>query len=292
MEDENIVVTTSEGVSENPQVSEDENHNEPEVEEQESSDELEDETESEEDESDSDDEDQDKDAPEKDNQKKTNGFKKRVDRFKRKLSEKDEEIEYWKKQAISKADQPQDQDREVESNQERGDRKPLVDDFDSQADYLEALVDWKDTQKEIKAKEQEAQKKNQEKIKNWQERIKDFSSKHSDFEEVVEGVEDITLPNDLSDYFISEELGPAVMYELSRNPDELERIVSLNKRSREREILKLEIRLEESSKKQVTKKTTKAPAPISRVKGGARIQKDPSKMSFQEYEAWREKNFN
>lgn len=215
-----------------------------------------------------------------------NGFKKRIDRFKRKLDRKDEEIEYWRQQAL-KREKEETQKEEPSSNTQQTGR-PSPDEYDSEDEYFEALTDWKVEERFRKLEEKNEQKKTansqKELAQAWQERLSKFTENTPDFEEVIEEVEDIEVPTNLQQAIFESENGPAVMYEMAKRPELIERFAGLSAYQTGIEIGKIEARLGSKTKK----KTTKAPPPVSTTtRGSAKVTKDPNKMSFKEYEAWR-----
>jgi uncharacterized protein YozE (UPF0346 family) len=247
------------------------------------------------------DEDQSKEADEK--PKKKGGFQKRIDKMTKRLSAKEQEAEYWKAEALKQktADAPK---KEVESiaKVEAG-GKPSADDFESHEAYVEALTDWKIEQRE--AKKEQAQKQEQAKsayqkqIDEHNKRVVEFQKEASDYKEVVQDfIEehgDIKFSLALEESIISSENGPALVYELLKNKEELDRINSLHPLVAAREIGKLEARLakasESSEKKEI--KTTKAPKPLTPVGtkssgAGKKSIFDPD-LSQREYEAIRDK---
>ncbi len=137
----------------------------------------------------------------------------------------------------------------------------------------------------------------QEKLLNAHyERERSFAEKTDDYKEIV--TEFLESKPNTSDTFeqllVMSDCGPAMLYELAKNPAEFERINSLPPIAAARELGKLEYRLTSSASddtKPEPKKTTKAPAPISPVgsKGG-RVEKSPEDMTQREFEAWRAKS--
>lgn len=230
--------------------------------------------------------------------KKRSGFQRRIDKFQKKLSEKDQEIEQLKKAASSGAGKPQEQ-AQSENLQPKVEAvgKPDPNTFDSHQDYVEALTDWKieekDRLKEVKAKEAQFKTEFQKQVTTFQSKVAEFSKATPDFDDVVSDVDDIPLNHSIQDAIITSEFGPALMYELSKNREQLLKLNSMSPVAAAREIGRIEARL--SSGQETTKpkeiKLTKTPPPIEPVgsKSSGKNFKSPDDMSLDEYRAWRNK---
>ncbi|MGB1290528.1 MAG: hypothetical protein ACPG5Z_00250 [Pseudoalteromonas sp.] len=219
---------------------------------------------------------------------KQNGFKKRIDRYKRKVSRANEEVEYWKAQALKVKDQPMTDEKPM-----KAEGRPVADDYDSHEEFVEAITDWKvdlalKSQTE-KQEQKKAESVKEQRAKTWQTRMEAFSEKTPDFEEIMEDANDEKLTGVMTEAILDSDLGPEVLYHLAKNPNEVERIKGLSDLGAVREIGKIEAMI--SPSKKVTKKITKAPAPLSKSKGGAKFSKDISDkdLPFKEYEALRNK---
>lgn len=166
----------------------------------------------------------------------------------------------------------------VES-QKSAEGKPNPDNFETHAEYVEAVSDWKYSQRrsEETAEQNKAKLIDEQKaaIAEHYKRETSFAEKTADYKEVVteflEG-KPKTSPT-FEQLLVSSDIGPAILYELAKNPEEFDRINSLPHTACAREFGKLEYRLTPDAsddKKPEPKKITKAPAPISPVgsKGG------------------------
>jgi hypothetical protein len=219
---------------------------------------------------------------------KKNGFKKRFDRLKRREMEAKKEVEYWKREALKGNNQPKSEPtpRAAISG------KPKADDFNTHEDFVEALSDWKFTEKlkdYDKSKQQEkVQATQKEKLTSWQSKVESYKESNPDFEETMEEAEDVILPYGAEEAIMDSEFGPKILHELAKNPELAIKISKLSAASAIREIGKIEARLEDKTTKQTT---SKAPKPITSVRGGAKITKslsDPN-LTQAEYEAIRAK---
>lgn len=259
------------------------------------------------DENEADSQDEDKPKDDEENQEgekkpKQKGFKKRIDKLNKRLSDKDQELEYWKRQAIKGKDAEQDPQQKLTQKEATSpDDKPKSENFETHAEYLEALTDWKVDQrekaKEAKQRETEVKTQFQKQEESFRAKVAEFKKEQSDYDEVIadfiEEHGDITFSPGLHELIMTSDLGPAIAYELAKNKEELDRINALSPLVAAREIGKLELRLSkdsESSKKPEIK-TTKAPPPLKPVggNGSAKIAKsisDPN-ISQRDYERLR-----
>jgi hypothetical protein len=229
--------------------------------------------------------------------KKRSGFQRRIDKFQKKISEKDQEIEHWKKAAMSGAGKPLEQAK-TESKQENiadVTGKPDPSQFDSHRDYVEALTDWKidnrEKSKEMKAKETQIKTEYQAQISTFQSKVAEFSKSTADFNDVIADVDDIPLSHSVQEAILTSDFGPQLMYELSKNRAEYQRINSMSPTAASREIGKIEARLGlgQDTNKTREARITKTPAPIDPVgsKSSGKIFKSPDEMTLTEYKAFR-----
>lgn len=229
-----------------------------------------------------------KDESKEDKPKKKGGFQKRIERANAKLTAAQQETEYWKQQALKN----QPDQKPVESKSESI-SKPKAENFDSHEEYVEALTDWKLEEREKKneslKKQNEVKTQFQNQVQTFQSKVQEFKKSNEDFDEVLESVDDIPLSVGFQEALITSDFGPQVMYELAKNPKELERINALSPIVQAREIGKLEARFAQSvsAPAKEIKQTTKATSPISTLgNGSASMTKslsDPN-ISFAEYE--------
>ncbi|CAB4152279.1 hypothetical protein UFOVP610_3 [uncultured Caudovirales phage] len=262
------------------------------------------ETESDEDEvseSDKDDETEESESDEKDKSKpkKKGGFQKRIDRFKKQLSEKDQEIEFLRRDREALRAGNPNKDDLPKNEPAKGiidiSAKPKSSDFQTHEEYVEALTDWKvetkEKEREQKLKEAKVKTEYQKSVESFQSKVKSFEKEVPDFQEVLADVDDIPLSFGVQDAILTSDIGPQLMYEIAKDRKELERINSLSATAAAREIGKLEARLAKSeSKEETIQKITKAPPPIAPVgsKSSGKSQKSPDDMDFKEYKAWRQ----
>lgn len=236
--------------------------------------------------------------------KRSKGIEKRIKKLTRRQAELQKEAAYWREQALrQQSQQPQGQDL-ARAEQNRGpenDGKPDPNQFETIAEYNEALVDWRFKQLE-KAEMQKSQaQKFQQKVQKHEERVNEFKAQAPDYDLVVQEFQasypGVSITQDLADMVMESELSAPLAYELFKNPDLLIRINSLPPAQVARELGRLESRIErtieEKKKLSQTKKTTSAPPPIeplNQSNARAATQKSINDMTPDEYLEWRRSN--
>lgn len=227
--------------------------------------------------------------------KKKGGFQKRIGKLTARASTAEAERDYWREQALKSGalkEQTQKEDPKIETKPEG---RPDPDNFETNAEYIDALTDWKLEQREAKAKandqEKQAKTEAQKRAETFQTKISEFQKEHSDFKEVIEDCE-VELSKDLQGLILESDLAPQLMYDLAKKPEEIQRLNKLSDKALVKALGVLEDRLltkESESKPEL--KTSKAPAPINPVSGksGTTSRKSiyDSDLSQAEYEAMR-----
>lgn len=255
-----------------------------------------------EDDDDDDDEEEDE-KPRKPKKGKGRNISRRIKKLTQQRTAAQREAEYWREKAM-RADRSEKTADETESKPPQNTAqagKPDPDDYDSQAEWLEAVADWKAEAKlsewEAKQQQKKAETEQQQKFEAHIERVQDFAKQHEDFENLMEDVDDIPLSRAVQQAFVDSENGPQLMYALAKDPEELERICKLSPEKAHRAIGRIEARLEnqstDTSQKVERKTTTKAPKPLKPVgaksgKATAKSIYDPD-ISFADYERLRAK---
>lgn len=224
------------------------------------------------------------------------GFQKRIHKLTSKLSAKEQEAEYWKGEAL-KASKSKDPEQRPAQKEAATAGRPKEEEFDSHAEYVEALTDWKLDQKlsdrDARDRQTKVQTEFQKRVSTHVERVNAFKSEHDDFDEALEDVDDIPISVAVQEVILDSDNGPELMYELAKNRAEYARICALSPLAAARELGKFESKLNASSDggpKEVKK--TKAPAPITPVgsksaSSGKKSIFDPN-LSQAEYERLRE----
>ena len=211
-------------------------------------------------------EDGDETPPEQQDGETSAGWKKRIDRFNRRIAEKEAEAEHWKKVALEGARATPVQEPVV------SDEKPDISNFDDITAFTEALTDWKVRQAMAS---REAETKRTEVTRTYQQRVTDFIKSKPDFNEVLAEVGDIPASPEIHQVIIESEVGPALAYHLAQHPDEMRRINGLAPHRRLIEMGKLEDKLTpKETPTAAPAPVSKAPVPIKAEKGAAPVKKD------------------
>lgn len=233
--------------------------------------------------------------------KKRGGYKKRIDRLTRKLSAIEQEREYWRQEALKGQQAETPESKSVQSSADSA-GKPKSEDYGTQEEWAEAVVDWKIDQRQNadaeKQKQASAQSEHQKTIQEHQSRVDAFKKETKDYDKVVNEAlaylgKDFEWSITLAKELISTENAPQLLYELAKEPEELERLNKLTPIKAARELGKIEARLQkatESPKEPKEFKKTKAPPPLKTVgAGSASVKKtiyDPG-LTQAEYEELR-----
>lgn len=194
---------------------------------------------------------------------KPDGIQKRIDELTRRRHEAEREAAFWRGKAESGAVKPSDTAPEAEA-------KPKQEAFASYEEYLEALTDWKLSERlqtERTRMHQESQA--QTVAQGFDAQVKAAREKHADFDAVVYN-EDLRISETMRDAMIHTENGAALAYHLGQNPEEAARIANLPPMVQVMAMGRLQARLE--AKAQPTPAApvpSNAPAPISPVKPSA-----------------------
>lgn len=227
--------------------------------------------------------------------KKGNGFRRRIDKLTKKVSQTAQELEYWKAQAL-KGREPEKVETQPPAKAAETPGKPKANDFETTEEYFEALAEWKADQKlsayKTEQREQELKAQAQQQGKSFQSKVQEFKAQHEDFDDLMEEVDDIPMSIAVQEILLASENGPELMYELAKNREEYERICKLPPLAAAREMGKFEASLKRSSEELPPKKVAKAgPPPINPVgsggSGGAKKSIFDPHLSQSEYERLR-----
>lgn len=219
--------------------------------------------------------DESKDA-EKDKPKKKGGFQRRIDKLNQRHQAAQQELEYWKQMAMKDRAESKTEPK-ADKPQEAAEGRPDPDKFTTHAEYVEAVAEWKADQKfkerDRKSEQDKLAAAQQSLMNSHHERVKSFSAKVEDFSDALSDVDHIPVSAAVQELIVSSENGPALMYELAKNPDEYARICKLSPLAAAREMGKVEARLAAQSSGETkieAKKITKAPKPIGPVGTGGK----------------------
>lgn len=202
-----------------------------------------------------------------------------------KRQEWEREAAYWRQKALDREQPAQPVAKQPT------DPAPKEDDFADYVEYQRALTRWEVRQEMAHEAQRSEEKRRQDEARrkqaDEQTRIASAMAKgadaHDDFDELVRNPS-LALTNEMVSAAVETELGNEILYYLASNPTEAQRIASLPTQGQYREIGKLEAKLSTPAQKQ----TTKAPEPIKPVSSSGNVaEKDPAKMSDQDYTRWR-----
>lgn len=173
---------------------------------------------------------------------------------------------------------------------------PNRNDYATDEEYNDALIDHRietragkvnaDSARQMaQQSEQDAQRATAE---TYNQRVQATAARIPDFAEVV-GKANIQITDALRDALMDSEHGPDIVYQLAKNPEEAARLSNMSVRQLDREIGRMEAAI--GSKPAPTPpaaRTTNAPPPARpNTPAAAPANTDPSRMSMDEYEAWR-----
>lgn len=224
----------------------------------------------------------DEDSEDSESKKSGKGFEKRIERFNRRLAEKEAEIEHWRKAALQSGNQstPQSQVAPVMQTE-----KPKFSDFNDIDAYTDAVTDWKLEQREAAQRLTNAQQ-------TYKQREDVVRKAHADYDEVSADFRDrykhVSAP-EFNAFINDSDLGPEMWYHLANNTTEVDRILALSPIRRVAELGKLEAKLSTvgSVDTKVVNKVSKAPKPVTKETGVAPRQKRLDDPNLSQSE-WRE----
>ena len=210
----------------------------------------------------------------------------------------EEKAIYWRKQ---KAETRAEFFKEREKPPERppvsdaGGVPPRKEDFDDYDKYVDALTEFKTTQKLAQWRAEEDQRKNQteteQRLRQFAEKLNEGYSLYSDFEEVVK---DPSLPITpvLRDALAESTIPAEVAYYLGKNRGETIKLSRMTPIQAGREIMRIESKI--AAEKGInpnpgTPKLPSAPPPIKPVGQSNTVSTPLDKMSQKEFEAEMEK---
>ena len=189
-----------------------------------------------------------------------------------------------------------DRRRQAILNAGKAEQPPKEADFDDPIEFAVAKGIWGSDQSkrerdasaagaEVKAAEDRAReidgKERQVLEQSWAVARDEAKTRYADFETVaLSGWEPSPVMTDL---ILTSDVGPDVAYHLGQNRDLAAQIARMSAVEAARAIGRIEASLQLPKPRM----STNAPPPISPVRGGASVTKDPAKMTLAEFSAWR-----
>lgn len=183
-------------------------------------------------------------------------------------------------------------------NAGKAEKPPQEQDYQDPLEYVAAKAIWSAEQqrtqreaREIGEAEEAARKRadtfgQQEQAlieQSWASHVAEAKVRYTDFDAVALA-RDVPVSEDMARLIQTSEVGADVLYHLGRNKALSAEIAGMNSMDAARAIGRLEATV--SAPRPRT--STNAPDPISPVKGNGTAMKDPSKMSFAEFKAYRD----
>lgn len=174
---------------------------------------------------------------------------------------------------------------------------PKESDFADPLEYVAAKAAWNYTRQAAErdaediGAEAETAKKRAESVaaqerqlvaENWQMQVEEARTRYADFDRVVFDPR-APIPPGVADLIVAGDNAADVAYFLAKNRATAAEIAKMSPIEAARAIGRIEARI--SAPKPKTETT--APEPISPVRGTAAAQRDPSKMSYEDYKKWR-----
>lgn len=167
--------------------------------------------------------------------------------------------------------------QQQQQQQQQADDKPTLKQFQNVEDYVEAVADWKMSQRDRAGQKANADQQYQA-VMNKSEKIYAEAEKIDGFDRDAFEVLEITTP--IAQAIIESDVAAKLMAHLAANPEEVKRIGSLSPARQAAEIGKLEVKL--SVAKEI--KVSKTPAPIKPIgTRGGEIGKKIEDMTMDEY---------
>lgn len=231
--------------------------------------------------------------------KKKNGTQRKIDKLTKLRKEAERERDYLREQLAKTQGKP---DAEKVSAKVETSDAPKSDDFDSYDEYVSARIkhEAKELRKAEKAEEEKAKivGERKQRVETHNQRVDAYRKDNPEFDKNLaaffeEQGTDFNLSMALEELLTESENGPQLLHELTKTPDEFERINSLGAMGIAREIGRLEAKLSNTSQTKKTEsvktKTTKAPPPARPLNASSSNgKKSPEDMTQSEYERYRD----
>jgi hypothetical protein len=222
--------------------------------------------------------------------RKMGGFQRRIEKLSRKLQEKDQELEFLRRYALPQAqDGPASQPTAPQAPSQPA-AEPVRDQFESNEEYIQALVDHRVKLAITGLAEKQAQdtrvRTEQEVTQQFQQRLQQAPTKYKDWLDVME---DTTAPSTpvMDNIIRRSEFGVDLMYFLAKNEAEAQRIAQLSDPMAQTMAMgALEERFRQVSKttEKPTPQPSADPAPITPVSTATQAASKPvAEMDGDEY---------
>jgi len=178
------------------------------------------------------------------------------------------------------------------------DDKPKADQFNDAFEYAEALAEWSAEKalkdRDIADQQRKAEEERNKVAESWNKKVSKAKEAIPDFNKVV-SKSTVVVSDAVRDAILESDVGPQILYHLASDDDFAQSIASMPAIKALKEIGRLEARYEgeqeKPEKKAKTVATSKAPAPISPLKGGknagADVLVDTNGEFYGSYAQWK-----
>lgn len=200
----------------------------------------------------------------------------RINEITYKFREAEREVEYWKNLALADAEP----EPEPAPTPPPVDGRPVRAHFESQEKYEDALLDWRDEKRTATETEKQTKERMKKNLATFNENAKEFRKENPDFDEVIETP---VFNDSMREILLTDKNGPALTYSIAKNKATSDYLLSLTPAQQLYEIGKLSNQL---TANQRIKPVSTAPEPLDPVSGEGIPEKDPSKMSIDEWMEW------
>lgn len=223
-------------------------------------------------------------------QPKKNGVKKRIDKLLRKNSEYEARIAQLEAERKAK---PAPEPVKVEELKE-----PDINDFEDHNDYIKAKVKYEIAEEKKNDYDNHQNKLIEDEAKQiiakYQERVEEAKQRYGSEKWQKLGKIDAPLSINTRSAIMQSEHGPDILFYLLNNLEENNKIHGMSDYNQTKAIIDIERKVSEAlskGNKTPKQKVTNAPAPVKPIssKVDGKVGRDPNKMDFKEYKAWREK---
>lgn len=179
-------------------------------------------------------------------------------------------------------------------------KAPEEKDFEDYTEYVAAKAVWRHAQQaaqremteadtaaeQARQKEQAIQRQEKQLLaQHWSEQARAAQGKYQDFQEVVAADGLFPADSHLPDLVMSSDVAGDLAYAVASDRNLHDTLLRMSPVEASRELGRIEARLTSPQ----PRTQSNAPEPISPVRPKASASKDPAKMSFAEYKAWRNK---
>jgi hypothetical protein len=177
--------------------------------------------------------------------------------------------------------------------------KPQANQFNDAFEYAEALAEWSAEKalrdRDVAEQQRKVEEERNKVYKSWTEKVDKAKKEMPDFNDVV-STSSVLISDAIKDAILESDVGPQIIYQLASDDDFAESITKMPATKALKEIYRLEAKfeaelLEQPKKEAKTVSQSKAPAPISPLKGGksagADVLVDTNGEFYGSYAQWK-----